>query len=293
MMHFFLCEHFVILCIYSIYIRIVLSSRMSSQVVVYCQHVTFLIMKVGTMNTKEFNTYEDKEQFVQGVFSNIAKNYDLMNTLLSFGQDYFWRKFAVKEMNIGPYQHVLDVACGTCVFTKEALRQEPTLTVEALDFNAEMLEQGRERMAQADLLDQVNLVQGDAMALPYADNTFDAAMSGFAMRNVPDIKQVLSEMQRVVKPGGKVVVLELAKPSAFGFKQLYNFYFSYILPIIGKLSKDNSSYAWLPESLRRYPHQSEILEIWKSLGYENATYTELTGGIVAVHEGVVPESTIK
>jgi demethylmenaquinone methyltransferase / 2-methoxy-6-polyprenyl-1,4-benzoquinol methylase len=92
------------------------------------------------MNTKEFNTYEDKEQFVQGVFSNIAKHYDLMNTVLSFGQDYFWRKFAVKEMNIGPYQHVLDVACGTCVFTKEALRQEPTLTVEALDFNVEMLE---------------------------------------------------------------------------------------------------------------------------------------------------------
>ena len=178
------------------------------------------------------------------------------------------------------------------MFTKEALRQEPTLKVEALDFNGEMLDQGRVRIEDAGLINQVNLVQGDAMALPYADNTFDAAMSGFAMRNVPDIKQVLSEMQRVVKPGGKVVVLELAKPSMFGFKQLYNFYFSYILPIIGKLSKDNSSYAWLPESLRRYPHQSEILEIWKSLGYENATYHELTGGIVAVHEGVVPENSI-
>ena len=228
------------------------------------------------MNTKEFKTYADKEKFVQGVFSNIAKNYDLMNTVLSFGQDYFWRKFSVKAMNIGPHQYVLDVACGTCVFTKEVLRQEPTLKVEALDFNSEMLNQGRVRIEAAGLLNQVNLVQGDAMALPYEDNTFDAAMSGFAMRNVPDIKQVLSEMQRVVKPG----------------KQLYNFYFSYILPIIGKLSKDNSSYAWLPESLRRYPHQSEILEIWKSLGYENATYHELTGGIVAVHEGVVPENSI-
>ena len=238
------------------------------------------------MNSKEFKTYADKEEFVQGVFSNIAKNYDLMNTVLSFGQDYFWRKFSVKAKNIGPHQCVLDVACGTCVFTKEALRQEPTLKVEALDFNSEMLDQGRIRIENAGLIDQVNLVQGDA------DNTFNAAMSGFAMRNVPDIKQVLSEMQRVVKPGGKVVVLELAKPSMFGFKQLYNFYFSYILPIIGKLSKDNSSYAWLPESLRRYPHQSEILEIWKSLGYENATYHELTGGIVAVHEGVVPENSI-
>ena len=180
------------------------------------------------MNTKEFKTYADKEEFVQGVFSNIAKNYDLMNTVLSFGQDYYWRKFSVKAMNIGPHQRILDVACGTCVFTKEALHQEPTLKVEALDFNSEMLDQGRVRIEDAGLIDQVNLVQGDAMALPYADNTFDAAMSGFAMRNVPDIKQVLSEMQRVVKPGGKVVVLELAKPSMFGFKQLYNFYFSYI-----------------------------------------------------------------
>ena len=105
MMHFFLCEHFVILCIYSIYIRIRLSSRMSSLVMVYCQHVIFLIMKVGTMNTKEFNTYEDKEQFVQGVFSNIAKHYDLMNTLLSFGQDYFWRKLwylCVYERSVAP-----------------------------------------------------------------------------------------------------------------------------------------------------------------------------------------------
>ncbi len=253
-----------------------------------CDILKYFSVKVKVMNTKEFKTYDDKEEFVQGVFSNIAKHYDLMNTVLSFGQDYFWRKFAVKEMNVGPYQHVLDVACGTCVFTKEVLRQEPTVTVEALDFNHDMLKEGHARIEAAGLSDQVNLVQGDAMALPYADNTFDAAMSGFAMRNVPDIKQVLSEMQRVVKPGGKVVVLELAKPSTIGFKQLYNLYFSYILPVIGKLSKDNSSYSWLPESLRRYPHQREILEIWKSLGYENATYHELTGGIVAVHEGVVP-----
>jgi len=103
------------------------------------------------MNTKEFKTYADKEQFVQGVFSNIAKNYDLMNTVLSFGQDYFWRKFSVKAMNIGPHQRVLDVACGTCVFTKEALRQEPTLRVEALDFNSEMLDQGRVRIEDAGL----------------------------------------------------------------------------------------------------------------------------------------------
>lgn len=238
---------------------------------------------------KDFKTHDEKEAFVQGVFSNIARHYDLMNTVLSFGQDYFWRKFAVKEMNIPNEAKLLDVACGTCVFTVEALRQHPDAQVEALDFNAEMLAQGQERINAKGLSGQVHCIQGDAMALPYADNTFDAAMSGFAMRNVPDVKQVLKEMQRVVKPGGRVVTLELAKPSMIGFKQLYYLYFEKILPFIGSLSKDNSSYAWLPESLRRYPHQDVILEYWKELGYEDTRYTELTGGIVAVHVGTVPE----
>ncbi len=242
------------------------------------------------MSVKDFKTHEDKEEFVQDVFSNIAKHYDLMNTVLSFGQDYFWRRFAVKKMNLKSSDRILDVACGTCMFTKEALRQVPTLHVEALDFNKEMLSQGETRIKRAGLMTHVNLVQGDAMELPYEDNTFDAAMSGFAMRNVPDIQQVITEMKRVVKPGGKVVVLELAKPSMFGFKQLYHLYFSYILPIIGKLSRDNSSYTWLPESLKRYPHQKDILKLWQSVGYEDATYYELTGGIVAVHVGTVQKN---
>lgn len=237
---------------------------------------------------KEFKDHNEKEAFVQGVFSNIARHYDLMNTVLSFGQDYFWRKFAVKQMNMNDQSKVLDVACGTCVFTVEALRQHPGAYVEALDFNAEMLAQGQRRVDRQGLSGHVHCLQGDAMSLPYEDNSFDAAMSGFAMRNVPDVKQVLKEMQRVVKPGGKVVTLELAKPSMIGFKQLYYLYFEKILPFLGSLSKDNSSYAWLPESLRRYPHQDVILDYWKELGYEDAHYTELTGGIVAVHVGTVP-----
>lgn len=237
---------------------------------------------------KEFKDHNEKEAFVQGVFSNIARHYDLMNTVLSFGQDYFWRKFAVKQMNMNDQPKVLDVACGTCVFTVEALRQHPGAYVEALDFNAEMLAQGQRRVDRQGLSGHVHCLQGDAMKLPYEDNSFDAAMSGFAMRNVPDVKQVLKEMQRVVKPGGKVVTLELAKPSMIGFKQLYYLYFEKILPFLGSLSKDNSSYAWLPESLRRYPHQDVILDYWKELGYEDAHYTELTGGIVAVHVGTVP-----
>ena len=165
----------------------------------------------------------------------------------------------------------------------------PSLHIEALDFSPEMLAQGEVRLNQAGLLDKVNLVEGDAMNLPYDANTFDCAMSAFALRNVPDIIKTLSEMKRVVKPGGRVVTLELAKPTVFGFKQLYYAYFEKILPVLGKLSKDQSSYAWLPESLRRYPHQSKVLEYFNEVGYKDATYYELTGGIVAVHVGIVPE----
>ena len=188
------------------------------------------------LSARKFTSFSDKEAFVQGVFSNVAKHYDIMNTILSFHQDAYWRRFAVKQLGLQPGNRLLDVACGTGMLTKEALRQEPTLSVEALDFSPEMLQHGEQRLAKAGLLDRVNLVEGDAMSL-----------------------------------------------------QLYYLYFEHILPVLGKLSKDNSSYAWLPESLRRYPHQSQVLTMFEEAGYKEATYYELTGGIVAVHVGVVPE----
>jgi demethylmenaquinone methyltransferase/2-methoxy-6-polyprenyl-1,4-benzoquinol methylase len=124
------------------------------------------------------------------------------------------------------------------------------------------------------------------MALPFADATFDCATIGFALRNVPDIKVVLAELRRVVKPGGRVVSLELAKPGAPGLKQLYYLYFERILPLLGKLGAGvDGPYRWLPESLRLYPHQSVILDIFKEIGLNNAVCHELTGGIVAVHVG--------
>ncbi|WP_295196907.1 class I SAM-dependent methyltransferase [Veillonella sp.] len=237
----------------------------------------------------QFKSNQDKEVYVQNVFSHIAKHYDLMNTILSFHQDAYWRRFAVSKLNLQEGSRLLDVACGTGMLTIEALRQNPHMQVEALDFSPEMLRRGRERLHELGLLGKVNLVEGDAMSLPYEENTFDCAMSAFALRNVPSITVTLQEMMRVVKPGGYVVTLELAKPTLIGFKQLYYLYFEKILPFLGKLSKDSSSYAWLPESLRRYPHQAEILDVFKAVGYEEAEYFELTGGIVAVHVGRVPQ----
>lgn len=240
--------------------------------------------------TSRFASGEEKEAFVQEVFSKIAGHYDVMNTLLSFGQDRYWRRFAIERMDLRAGARVLDVACGTGMLTLEALDQVATLQVAALDFNGDMLTIAKDKVRQRGKTGQVEFVQGDAMALPFADHSFDAAMSAFAMRNVPDVKQMLMEMKRVVRPGGKVVTLELAKPGMLGFRQAYYLYFEKLLPWLGKLGVHNSAYAWLPESLRRYPHQREILALFDRAGYQNTACYELTGGIVAVHTGEVPKS---
>ncbi len=232
---------------------------------------------------KQFDGGEEKKAFVQQTFSKIAKRYDVMNTLLSFNQDVYWRSFAIKKLELKPGDTVLDMACGTCSMTLEAYRQEPNITVTGLDFNKDMLAIGEERVLRAKVAERTTLVEGDAMDLPFCDSCFHGAMSAFALRNVPDVSKALLEMKRVVKPGGKVVTLELAKPSAMGFKQLYYLYFDKILPFLGVLGVRNTAYEWLPESLRRYPHQSEITELFTSLGYKNVVCYELTGGIVAVH----------
>lgn len=238
---------------------------------------------------KDFKSYDAKEAYVQDVFSSIAKNYDLMNTVLSFNQDSYWRKFAVDQMNIRNGMRIADIACGTGMMSKEALTKYPSLEIEGLDFSEEMLRQGHKRLTALGMIDRVNLTHGDAMDLPYEDNRFDAAMSAFLLRNVPSIPKALDEMKRVVKPGGKVVALDLGKPTMFGFKQAYYLYFEKILPLLGKMSRDNSSYGWLPESLRRYPGQAKVLDMFKEAGFVDATYYELTGGIVAVHVATVPE----
>lgn len=238
---------------------------------------------------KEFSSYGEKEQYVQGVFSQIAKHYDLMNKVLSFNQDSNWRNFAIDQMELSSGMRIIDVACGTGMMTKTALQKVPDMRVEGLDFSAEMLMEGRDRLEKENMLDRVNLVEGDAMDLPYGDNVFDGAMSAFALRNVPSIPQVLQEMNRVVKPGGKVVVLELAKPTMAGFKELYYLYFEKILPLLGRLARDNKAYAWLPASLKAYPSQDKVAKLFEEAGLTDVKYYELTGGVVAVHVGVVPE----
>lgn len=228
-----------------------------------------------------------KEKYVHGVFDAIARRYDLMNTILSFNRDKYWRQIAVAATGLAAGGRALDVCCGTGMLAIELAKAAgPDGRIVGLDFCRAMLDIAAANIAAAPGGASIELIEGNAMALPFADNTFDCVTIGFALRNVPDIPAVLAEMRRVVKPGGAVVSLELAKPSAPGFKQLYYLYFEHILPLLGKAgSGADGPYNWLPESLRRYPHQAEILKIFRTVGLRDADCRELTGGIVAVHTG--------
>ncbi len=230
----------------------------------------------------------EKEKYIHGVFTAIARRYDLMNTLFSFNRDKYWRRRAVAATGLAAGGRALDVCCGTGRLTLELAKAAgPAGRVVGLDFCRAMLDVAAAAIAASPYGGTIQLVEGNAMALPFADDSFDCATTGFALRNVPDIAAVLAEMRRVVKPGGAVVSLELAKPGAPVFKQLYYLYFERLLPLFGKAgSGTDGPYRWLPESLRRFPHQGEIRDIFGAVGLKNATYHELTGGIVAVHTGI-------
>lgn len=229
---------------------------------------------------------ESKEKFVHSVFESIAPKYDLMNSVLSFRRHKAWRKFTMMKMDVQPGQTAIDLCCGTCDWTISIAQKSKSGRIVGLDFSHNMLEVGREKIARQQLEQQIELIQGNAMELPFSDDYFDYATIGFALRNVPDLEQVLREMRRVVKPGGKVVCLELSKPVWQPFKAIYYFYFQRILPLIGKLLvKRYEQYKWLPESLASFPDHRQLAEIFKKTGLENVQASPLTGGIAALHIG--------
>ncbi|KKM08884.1 ubiquinone biosynthesis methyltransferase UbiE [Clostridiales bacterium PH28_bin88] len=234
--------------------------------------------------------YRSKEEYVHAVFSAIAHRYDLMNTLISFNRHKAWRSFAVQQAGLKPGGSGLDVCCGTGMFAMEIAKVVgPGGRVTGLDFCENMLEVADRNLKGTRYQPIIDLVQGNAMDLPFPDNAFDCATIGFALRNVPDIEQVVREMLRVVRPGGRVISLELAKPSAPFFKQLYYLYFDGIVPLMGRLGIGRfGPYNWLPKSLKLFPHQEEIRQLFARLGMEDARCYELTGGVVAVHVGTKP-----
>jgi demethylmenaquinone methyltransferase/2-methoxy-6-polyprenyl-1,4-benzoquinol methylase len=229
---------------------------------------------------------EDKEKFVHEVFENIAQKYDLMNSILSFRRHKAWRKFTMKKMNVTRNQSAIDVCCGTGDWTLSLAQEVGSMgQVVGLDFSQNMINVAEQKRKQAGY-DQITLIHGNAMELPSEVDTFDYATIGFALRNVPDIKQVLSEMMRVVKPGGMVVSLELSKPVWPPFRALYFFYFNQVLPLMGKMFANRyKQYSWLPESLKSFPDSKELANIFEEVGLVKVETYLLTGGIAALHIG--------
>ncbi|WP_248925426.1 demethylmenaquinone methyltransferase [Paenibacillus hamazuiensis] len=232
---------------------------------------------------------KSKEEFVHSVFESIAPKYDMMNDILSFRRHKAWRKFTMNRMNVKKGTTAIDLCCGTCDWTIDLARASETGHMVGLDFSQNMLDVGAAKVKMAGLDKQIELVRGNAMSLPFEDNTFDYATIGFALRNVPDLVKVIEEMQRVVKPGGMVVSLELSKPTWQPFKSIYYFYFKRVLPMLGKLiAKRYEQYRWLPESLVHFPDHKQLADIFTKTGLTEVKAYPLTGGIAAVHIGIKP-----
>ncbi|RUS48284.1 demethylmenaquinone methyltransferase [Cohnella sp. AR92] len=223
---------------------------------------------------------------VHSVFESIAPKYDMMNDIISFRRHKAWRRFTMRKMDLKPGESALDLCCGTCDWTIDLAKASDSGQVVGLDFSHNMLEIGRNKLKKLDLDKKIELVQGNAMELPFPDNTFDYVTIGFGLRNVPDIRQVLREMERVVKPGGKVVCLECSKPSWQPFKFFFNLYFSKIMPLLGKwFVKSYEQYRWLPESLVNFPDLQQLAEMFREAGLRNVRAYPLTGGVAALHVG--------
>ncbi len=240
-------------------------------------------------NTKKLAVlpYKDqqkpKKEQIADMFNKISKRYDFLNHFLSMGIDILWRKKAVGQLKPHRPKTILDIATGTGDLAIEALKLNPDKVV-GVDISEGMLEVGRKKTIGLGCADRVEMRLGDAERLPFDDNTFDAVIVAFGARNFEDLEKGLADMRRVLREGGKLVVLEFSKPARFPMKQLYGFYFKAILPLIGKtLSCDGSAYAYLPESVAEFPYGREFLGILEKTGYKDTQCKPLTFGISSIY----------
>ncbi len=229
----------------------------------------------------------DKQARVADVFTSVAKKYDIMNDLMSFGIHRLWKRFAISLSGVRSGQHVLDIAGGTGdlakVFSREVGRRGHVVLS---DINAAMLEVGRERLINAGC-NNVDFILANAETLaPFEDNSFDLVTISFGLRNVTDKDAALKSMFRVLKPGGRLLILEFSKPIFEPLSKAYDLYSFTALPLMGKIvANDSDSYRYLAESIRMHPNQQTLKQMMEDAGFENCDYHNLTGGIVAVHRG--------
>jgi len=227
-----------------------------------------------------------KKEQVADMFNNISKTYDFLNHFLSLGIDVIWRKKAIKELvSIHP-RVLLDVATGTGDFAFEAIKKLHPEKVIGVDISEGMLDVAKKKIGERNLNDIFSVQVGDSEGLHFEESTFDAITCAYGVRNFENLEKGLTDMFRVLKPGGKMVILEFSKPRKFPIKQLYNFYFRHILPSFGKLfSKDNRAYTYLPESVAAFPDGEDFTILMEKIGFKSTKHRILTFGISSIYTG--------
>lgn len=232
--------------------------------------------------------YEEKAQRVRGVFDSVADKYDIMNDLMSGGVHRIWKQYTLSRTALKHGQRALDVAGGTGDLTRGMAKQVGAEGKVVLsDINPNMLANGRRRLIDKGVIGNVDFVEANAEDLPFDDNSFNCVTIGFGLRNVTDKDKALAEMYRVLKPGGRLLVLEFSKPVLPGLSTVYDAYSFRLLPLMGKLvANDEASYRYLAESIRKFPDQDTLRQMMLDAGFDEVSYHNLTGGIVALHIGL-------
>lgn len=228
-----------------------------------------------------------KKEQVADMFNNISGTYDFLNHFMSLGIDIIWRKKAIRELREVKPQHILDVATGTGDFAFEAIGILKPQKVIGVDISKGMLKVAQEKIDKRKMGDVFEVRLGDSEKLLFDDNSFDAVSVAYGVRNFENLEKGIADMYRVLKPGGKLLILEFSKPKAFPVKQLYNFYFRYITPGIGRLfSKDRSAYTYLPESVAAFPDGESFRSLLTKVGFKHTKWRPLTFGISSIYTGI-------